>query len=404
MIHLIPAEELRALYQLIGRNIAGELPLPFEPAARIRTRPETPGADVAAPGRPRPTDADTEHDVPSADVSITPVPPKSAALMLVGLRAPLAAAADISSPERPRMPDGRIPAWPIATAMQHEGAPMLPPGPHRAQGAGSPASHPRTAADAPGAALSMERAVGWSDKTSPADGTLRDGTHRSALGRVAGASSRGEALPGEVVADSASLATRRPGETHLTFLQVQQAEMTSGEGGIASVLAQDASPAAGERDEMRWLSAIVSAVATGESWTAEAMRDAGGRAEQQSERAGVIASFILNAAMLPGWPPPRPFEPVADARQVTALGQILSELSPEESDLGERLLRLLRNPALLERLLRRLLPASRRARLLAALTLVLTRLAALLELIEQMTAEADDDALRGGSRTHLRLR
>ncbi|MBB3950338.1 hypothetical protein [Aureimonas jatrophae] len=152
------------------------------------------------------------------------------------------------------------------------------------------------------------------------------------------------------------------------------------------------------------MSAIVSAVATGESWTAEAMRDAGGRAEQQSERAGVIASFILNAAMLPGWPPPRPFEPVADARQVTALGLILSELSPEESDLGERLLRLLRNPALLERLLRRLLPASRRARLLAALTLVLTRLAALLELIEQMTAEADDDALRGGSRTHLRLR
>lgn len=43
----------------------------------------------------------------------------------------------------------------------------------------------------------------------------------------------------------------------------------------------------------------------------------------QTERAGIIASAILNAAVIPGWPPPRPIE--GEAAQITPLPKISDE-------------------------------------------------------------------------------
>lgn len=125
----------------------------------------------------------------------------------------------------------------------------------------------------------------------------------------------------------------------------------------------------------------------------------------QAERAGVIASFILNAAMIPGWPPPRPIEgvPVAVAQFVNAQ----KELTEAERDLLLQLGKLLHSPETLGRLLRKAKAAAKRAKLLAALDFILTVVDELAGMVADELARLEDfvrEDRSGGARQKLTLR
>ncbi|MGV8938746.1 MAG: hypothetical protein ACOH2J_16630 [Allorhizobium sp.] len=89
----------------------------------------------------------------------------------------------------------------------------------------------------------------------------------------------------------------------------------------------------------------------------------------QAERAGVVASFLLNAAMIPGWPPPRPIEGVPVAVSRFVLEQ--KELSDADRDLLLHLGKLLNSPEALRRLMRKAI-GPKRSKLMAALDFILT--------------------------------
>lgn len=117
----------------------------------------------------------------------------------------------------------------------------------------------------------------------------------------------------------------------------------------------------------------------------------------QVERAGIIASFILNAAMIPGWPPPRPFAPPAAE---TLLAALVQAPGSTEAALEERLGRQVPRPGFLARmraLLGRLM-RSRRLQVLLGLAILLDAIASieaeLADLARGVDAEADDAAAR----------
>lgn len=124
----------------------------------------------------------------------------------------------------------------------------------------------------------------------------------------------------------------------------------------------------------------------------------------QAERAGVIASFILNAAMIPGWPPPRPIEGVPVAISAFALKQ--KELTDAERDLLLHLGKLLHSPETLRKLLRKVSAGAKRSKLMAALDFILTVMddvtALLMAELERLEDLIRDD--QGGPRHRLRLR
>ena len=129
------------------------------------------------------------------------------------------------------------------------------------------------------------------------------------------------------------------------------------------------------------------------------------------ERAGVLASFILNAAMIPGWPPPRPIEGVPLQAFVGQLGR-----NPHLTAADKELLLYLANMGLtrrqLARLLRKVEVAKNKSRLLLAFSVLATNLqAAAKAFAEEIAARAEEFdetemvALRSSSgRSRLSLR
>ena len=108
------------------------------------------------------------------------------------------------------------------------------------------------------------------------------------------------------------------------------------------------------------------------------------------EAGGIIASFILNAAMIPGWPPPRLPETIED--QVADLATRL-QVSPEMSaeDLMDYLAKFGVNEQLLERLRKAQLPPATTMKVLGYLAVLMTAIstifASLKEEVAQLVAE-----------------
>lgn len=130
----------------------------------------------------------------------------------------------------------------------------------------------------------------------------------------------------------------------------------------------------------RWLAALL----------AEPSRGGPGIA-LQTERAGVVASFILNASLIPGWPPPRPFvAPSVEslvaglARKPGGLEALMAGLLPKGQEQTSILRRVGRRLARLAR--------SRRLRMFLGLAVLLTAIAALEAELLRLAGELRDKA------------
>lgn len=118
------------------------------------------------------------------------------------------------------------------------------------------------------------------------------------------------------------------------------------------------------------------------------------RAESgQTERAGIIASFILNAAMIPGWPPPRPIEPASLAGPQWAKRLAQAEVGEDELLLLLLLRMQMNDPDRARRIFEALAPARRRSKLLALLAVLVTGVKTVVEhLVRELEAIAEDRA------------
>ncbi|WP_156417845.1 hypothetical protein [Aureimonas sp. AU4] len=93
----------------------------------------------------------------------------------------------------------------------------------------------------------------------------------------------------------------------------------------------------------------------------------------------MLASFVLNAAMIPGWPPPRPIEPASFLRQVP-VPLPGTAWAADEMEAGLLLAKLLGDPARVAALLAALRTQRRRRKVLALLALLATQTRMLLNL------------------------
>lgn len=114
---------------------------------------------------------------------------------------------------------------------------------------------------------------------------------------------------------------------------------------------------------------------------------------EQMERAGVIASFILNAAMIPGWPPPRPIEPASVAGPEFARRLAKADTKEDEQLLLLLLRMQMRDPEKIRRLFEAIAPARRRSKLLAFLAVLVTGVRTVMEeMVRELEALAQDRA------------
>jgi len=130
----------------------------------------------------------------------------------------------------------------------------------------------------------------------------------------------------------------------------------------------------------RWLAALVTEP-----------NQSGPGVAQQAERAGIIASFILNASLIPGWPPPRPFEAPSIEGLVAGLARKPGGLDAVMSGL---VLKDLQRRSILRNVRRRLarLTRSRRLRMILGLTILLTAIAVLEAELLRLAGELRDEA------------
>jgi hypothetical protein len=120
------------------------------------------------------------------------------------------------------------------------------------------------------------------------------------------------------------------------------------------------------------------------------------------ERAGVIASFVLNAAMIPGWPPPRPIE---SARPDAAVAVRQLQAGVDETETADYLTRLGIPASLMARLAAWLEAFKRRARILFGLMILIGSTHAVLRSLKEEEDEPDEDELIApDGRTRLFLR
>lgn len=111
------------------------------------------------------------------------------------------------------------------------------------------------------------------------------------------------------------------------------------------------------------------------------------------ERAGVIASFVLNAHFLPGWPPPRPFEMPAALAAHATLAERLAELTEQEAEKLLYLSKLGLTPGQLERILRLMARARKRSAFFDTLVAALTNIGAVLDALRDEAAAIAEELL-----------
>lgn len=119
------------------------------------------------------------------------------------------------------------------------------------------------------------------------------------------------------------------------------------------------------------------------------------------ERAGIIASFVLNAAMIPGWPPPRPIE---SARPDAAVAVRQFQAGVDEKETADYLTRLGMPASLLARLAAWLEAFKRRARILFGLMILLGSTLAVLRSLKEEDEPDEDEFAAPDGRTRLFLR
>lgn len=383
MIELrVDRNELRELYALIGRNIAGSGP---EERA-VETRRATPPPTASPSHVSAEADAATTED-PLAEPERADDAPPFPAFTLAGLRKPLslaamelafgAAARDTEAPleaQRTMRPREAVSLGPIARAV----APgSIDTGRDERDHA---LVRPMPVAVAPGVFAALAAA----SSDTPFSGEARP-SEESSTGRETA-----EAVP-PVVAKAEGGTLVRLGLTSVTGLAsdpnrlfvgnermtlagpITAAAAASAEAGLSSLTGSH--PAR----ETVWDSADTSLLRDIDGFLLRAGLGDAAAGPTQIERAGVIASFILNAAMIPGWPPPRPIEPASFARQVP-LPAVMPPLESDEMEAGLLLARVLRDPGKVTALLAALATQRRRRKLLALLAILATQTRALLDL------------------------
>jgi len=186
-------------------------------------------------------------------------------------------------------------------------------------------------------------------------------------------------------------ATVRPGDPAQASVPIPtsaEVGMADGRPGAPAAGLPDASAAAASKAGMERTpdAALVERALAGLGFAATA-----GAAPPQpaTERAGVLASFILNAHFLPGWPPPRPIEQ-PEVRQFTAtLDRAL--LGPEELEALEYLARLGLTVEQLRRLARLAHKARKRSKFLDAVAGFFVSLGALLTTLQEELENIADE-------------
>jgi hypothetical protein len=415
----IDTSELRDLFALIGRNIAGtpSEPMPRAPASAPAnaSRPEAAATD------PVPL-AEAESGAERSLVSASPV------FTLIGLRQPLARllVADASSPARWEREGGtglgqemrpereraaaRVVDSPAEVAAQASAAPRP-----LASAGSSPATlrsaraeqvfpdfAPSRRAELPGKgsgapgretfdpSAPSARSVDAAKTASPfADRSSRPAVKTGGDGSWEEAASSGRAEPTDGPLPTGERATI--GEARRSAVEAAVPDDANAARQLGRSEDRSAIPGA------TGLSREVEMLLRNSGW-GDVPAGAG-----QPERAGVIASFVLNAAMIPGWPPPRPIEPAAFARQivVTSAGP---PLETDEMEAGLLLLKTLRDPAVVAALLAALATQRRRRRILAILALLTANVKAVLSLWAAELAALPQAEPQGQMRERLALR
>lgn len=383
--------ELRELYGLIGRNIAGTPPPDRASEPRRASGPQAPTpAPDATVGPSAPAEAET---LPVDDLPLVPerpsAEPASPVFTLAGLRRPVslasldvAPAAGSSEAEDRRTADATPRARAPASGQPGQTAGPTPGDPRRdtpsrpsgeaepvsatlfaraqdarSDGAPSPdnlpprgdvlvgedglaPSSPATARATPGI-LPLDGSLATRDRLAASAGSVAGDERTVSAGRMAASTADATVTPGNPLPSPAT----------------------------ASSAARDAARSVEGVALLRDIDGFLQRAGLGDAPAGQA----------QVERAGVIASFILNAAMIPGWPPPRPIEPANFARQVP-LPAAMPSLGADEMEAGLLLARVLGDPAKVAALLAALATQRRRRKILALLSLLATQTRALLDL------------------------
>ncbi|QJP15547.1 hypothetical protein G3545_18935 [Starkeya sp. ORNL1] len=417
-------ERLAAALDII-RNVGGET----RPAGIDRGLPQAPGtvkpsADVVPGGPAVPEDASRQ----AADTDLYTRAALPASRSLLGLRPPLLEGLRTSMPGQ-----GQRPASTTSGGAGASTGTMTAANPAIAGESSSPASQPSHAIGAfDPVQAAIEASAADVPMSSPAtvpsaadDGSLLgDLVARMAEAHEEGASAGADAFPGFAgsgVIGEAGVAA------HIGDAVDARQVASQADGTAAEVAARTAD--APDRASARSASAVTPAsAATAASadaaslasarthGTVSAMGDVprldaalrdplafaampGGSA--LPERAGIIASFVLNAAMIPGWPPPRPIE---SARPDAAIAVHQLQMGVDEKETADYLARLGVPASLLARLAAWLEAFKRRARILFGLMILLgSTLAVLRGLKEEDEADEDELAAPDG-RTRLFLR
>lgn len=376
----IDTSELRELYALIGRNIVGT---PSEPAGRLPSSPNT-AAIAASPAAGGSLQEAAEPSPPLA--SEEPAPDRSLVLQspiftLVGLRPPASRPVPVFAvPPAATESDAQDQTWPGASAR-----PNAVLGQDRVRHASVGSADAFAIANTGGrdAASKGSELRASAETRAPlvagGNGTFQpptEGALPSAANAPSSLTLRSDAVAGILPSLSSTgpvegtdgSTTRRPASNEARGADRDWAH-TSSPDALTPNARADAIEAAPNAPS---LAQEVEAFLQSAGW-------ADGPTAGQPERAGVIASFILNAAMIPGWPPPRPIEPAAFSRQI-ALPAAGAALASDEMEAGWLLLKALRDPSVVAALLAALATQRRRRRILAILALLTTNLRALLSL------------------------
>ncbi|WP_375453303.1 hypothetical protein [uncultured Methylobacterium sp.] len=374
---------------------------PAYQAAGQRTADAAPGAGarfVAAPTEPagsgapaRSEDADTSAPPEGAGRMAARAPMQPESIGGADARAPARSEAEPAMTGRAPVLSSGASANPGAAPSERVVAPAQPAPPAVREAANSARiGRPETDAQAP----VQPESIGEADARAPArsesalagrapvpssGASAAPGEHLVALAEPSSREARGVANPARIGLPE----TDAPDVTPPTRQALTAAPLPLRTEGVAlSRSADSASPISGDARNAPADPTLLP------DWTAPASLAIGG----QVERAGIIASFILNAAMIPGWPPPLPFAPTLEARLLGLMPK--QQASSEEGDILAYIERCGVKPHGLARLRDLLagLAKSRRMRFLLGLAVLLSAIETVLELVEEELARLAGDA------------
>ncbi len=364
----------------IARNLLGEAP-PAGP--RLVSGPMDVSWTRFTPGDPA--------DAPETAVVRGGEQP-AGALSLLGLRRPYGAPAGPGAPGVSELAQ-------IVRLLSGDGA-----------GTGLPAGGALPGASAPGGRQADGSATAFGTAGTAGAAFVLDDMSAAASGD--GATDRavdraGTAVSGEILPPAAAKA--RADARHRAEARAERdRRAATSEAAAAAGTAARPEPAAEARG--RGLDGVSAAASADRAWAAMAEQALQGRTAADAvamlgltggaarldglgaERAGTLASFILNAHMLPGWPPPRPFAGVGES--LKTLHRTTPQLSVNEEQLLVYLLNLGLNLAHLARVLKTIRSARRRSGILAAIASLLSSATGVLHVVELELGSLVEDLMQ----------